>query len=101
MTPCIGFQSRHKLLHCSEVVRYSLNGQLSLTLTLVKSAIGQISALGVCHVHVVKLDSCNSFIDSGYFSSASSSPLLLRGAPGYSIDSVSEQTRRCATGNCE
>jgi len=30
------------------------------------------------------------FIHSGYFYSASSSPLLLRGTPYYSIDSVSE-----------
>src|SRR6218665_982211 len=37
----------------------------------------------------------------GYFYSTSSSPLLLRGAPDYSIDTVSELTRRSATGNCE
>jgi len=43
----------------------------------------------------------HSFIHSGYFYSASSSPLLLRGAPDYSIDTVSELTRRSATGNCE
>jgi len=29
-----------------------------------------------------------SFIHSGYFCCASSSPLLLRGAPDYSIDTV-------------
>jgi len=33
-----------------------------------------------------------SFIHSGYFYSASSSPLLLRGAPDYSIDTVAELT---------
>ena len=38
---------------------------------------------------------------SGYLYSASSSTLLLRGAPDYSIDTVSELTRRSATGNCE
>src|SRR6218665_1770406 len=32
----------------------------------------------------------NSFIHSGYFYSAPSSPLLLRGAPDYSTDTVSE-----------
>src|SRR6218665_2492363 len=32
---------------------------------------------------------------------ASSSPLLLRGAPDYGIDTVSELTLRSATGNCE
>src|SRR6218665_2334528 len=32
----------------------------------------------------------SSFIHSGYINSASSSPLLLRGAPHYSIDTVSE-----------
>ena len=34
-----------------------------------------------------------------YFYSASPSPLLLRGAPDYSNDTVSELTRRSATGN--
>jgi len=42
-----------------------------------------------------------SFINSGYFSSASSRALLLRGAPNYIFDTLSELTRRCATGNCE
>src|SRR6218665_712897 len=32
----------------------------------------------------------HSFIHSGHFYSAPSSPLLLRGAPGYSTDTVSE-----------
>jgi len=36
-----------------------------------------------------------------YFYSASSSPLLLRGAPDYSIDTVSELTSQSATSNCE
>src|SRR6218665_2883997 len=36
----------------------------------------------------------HSFIHSGYFYSTSSSPLLLRGTPNYSIDTVSELTRR-------
>ena len=35
---------------------------------------------------------CNSFIQSGYFYSASSSPLQPRGAPNYSINTVSELT---------
>ena len=35
------------------------------------------------------------------FYSASSSPTLLRGASDYSIDTLSELTRRSATGNCE
>ena len=43
----------------------------------------------------------NSFIHSGNFYIASSSPLLLRGAPDYSIDTVLELTRQSATGNCE
>jgi len=42
-----------------------------------------------------------SFNHSGYFYSASSSPLLLRGAPNYSIDTVSELLGWIATGNCE
>ena len=42
-----------------------------------------------------------SFIHSGYFYSTSSSPLLLRGTPEYSIDAESELTRRIAAGNCE
>ena len=42
-----------------------------------------------------------SFIHSGYFYSASSCALLLRGAPDYSIDTVSELTRRSATCNYE
>src|SRR6218665_2591601 len=41
------------------------------------------------------------FIHSGYFHSASSRPLLLRGAPDYSVGAVSELTRRSATGNCK
>jgi len=41
------------------------------------------------------------FIHSGYLYGASSSSLLLRGAPDYSIDTVSELTHRSATGNCE
>ena len=36
----------------------------------------------------------HSFIHSGYFYSASSSLLQLRGAPDYSIDTVLESTRR-------
>src|SRR6218665_1163992 len=35
-----------------------------------------------------------SFIHSGYFLSASSSPLLLRGASDYSLETVSELTRQ-------
>ena len=43
-----------------------------------------------------------SFICSGYFYSAYSSLLLLRGAPGYSIDTVSELAHRNATDeSCE
>ena len=41
------------------------------------------------------------FIHSRYFYSASSSPLLLRGAPDYSIYTMSELTRRSTTGNYE
>jgi len=41
----------------------------------------------------------HSFIHSGYFNSASSSPLLRRGTPTYSIYTASESTRRSATGN--
>ena len=44
-----------------------------------------------------RLGYVHSFIHSGYFYSASSSPLLFIGAPDYSIDSVSELTRRSAT----
>ena len=39
------------------------------------------------------------FIYSGCFRSATSSPLLLRGAPDYNIDTVSELTRQDARGN--
>jgi len=39
------------------------------------------------------------FNHSGYFYSASSNPLLLRGSPAYSIDTVSELTRQSAAGN--
>ena len=42
-----------------------------------------------------------SFIRFGYFYSATSSALLLRGASDYSIGTVSELTRRNATGNCK
>jgi len=43
----------------------------------------------------------HSFTHLGYFYSASSSPLLLRGAPDYSIDAESELTWQSATRNCE
>ena len=45
--------------------------------------------------------SYHSFIHSGYFYSTSSSPLLLRGAPDYSIDTVLELTCWSVTGNYE
>jgi len=41
----------------------------------------------------------NSLIHSEYFYSVSSSPLLLRGAPNFSIDIVSELPCQKATGN--
>jgi len=50
------------------------------------------------YLHVSHSD--NSFIHSRCFCSASSSPLQLRGAPNYST-TVSELTRRSATGNCD
>ena len=40
-------------------------------------------------------------IHSSYFYSASSNALLLRGAPDYSIDTVSKLTCRSATGSYE
>jgi len=43
----------------------------------------------------------HSFFHSEYFYSTSSSPLLLRGTPNYSIDTVSELRCRSATGNYE
>ena len=46
----------------------------------------------------------HSFIHSGYFYSASSSPLLLRGSPNYSIDSLlcrSSHAEALCTGNYE
>ena len=42
-----------------------------------------------------------SFIHYWYFYSASAGPLLLRGAPNHSIETVSELTCRSAAGNCE
>jgi len=41
------------------------------------------------------------FIHSGYVYNGFSSPLLLRGALDYSINIVSELTRRSAKSNCE
>jgi len=43
----------------------------------------------------------NSFNHYGYFFSASSSPLLVSGAPVYRIATVSELTRRSAIGKYE
>ena len=37
----------------------------------------------------------------GYFYSASSSPIILRGSPEYSIDTLPGLTRRSAIANCE
>src|SRR6218665_392538 len=42
---------------------------------------------------MVPISLCYSFIHSGHFYSTSSSPLLLRGAPDYSINTVSELTQ--------
>ena len=41
------------------------------------------------------------FIHSGYFYVASSSPLLLRGTPDHSTNTVLELTCQSTTGNCE
>jgi len=49
----------------------------------------------------IPFSSTHSFIHSRYLYSASSSPLLLRGAPDYSIGTLSELTCRSATGNRE
>ena|SRR6218665_490268 len=43
----------------------------------------------------------SAFINSGYFYSASSSPLLVRGAPDDSIDTVLELTRQSTADNYE
>src|SRR6218665_2472852 len=52
-----------------------------------------IYSLGKAEIRRVWVDQhlfVHSFIYSGHFYSASSSPLLLRGAPDYSTDTVSE-----------
>src|SRR6218665_1111540 len=41
-------------------------------------------------VETKMIDHVDSFIHSGHFYSAPSSPLLLRGAPDYSTDTISE-----------
>ena len=49
-------------------------------------------------------DALNSFIHSGHFYSAPSSPLPLRGAPDYSTDTVSEfhaEAHECCLCNCD
>src|SRR6218665_1601253 len=53
------------------------------------------------HSSIRPHSSIQTFIHSGYYYSASSSPLLLRSAPDYRIDTVSELTCRSATGTCE
>ena len=50
---------------------------------------------------VYKVWFIHSFFLSGYLYSTSSNPLLLRGAPDYSVDTVSELTHRSASGNSE
>ena len=65
-----------------------------------KSAILDVFILHTTSSHSF-IRSIHSFIHSRYFYSASLSPLLLRGAPDYSIDIVSELTCWSATGNCE
>jgi len=47
------------------------------------------------YMHVSML----TFIHSGYFYNASLNPLLLRGAPDYNINIVSELTLRSVIGN--
>src|SRR6218665_1452052 len=49
----------------------------------------------------VNFTAIESYIHSGNFYSVFSSPLLLRGAPDYSVDTVWELARRSATGNHE
>src|SRR6218665_3841448 len=44
----------------------------------------------VCQRILYRVSTIHSFIHSGHFYSAPSSPLLLRGAPDYSTDTVSE-----------
>jgi len=44
-------------------------------------------------MYIKKFLRANSFIHSGHFHSAPSSPLLLRGAPDYSKDTVSVSPR--------
>src|SRR6218665_63911 len=63
-----------------------------------KSAILDVFILHTTSSHSF-IRSIHSFIHSRYFYSASLSPLLLRGAPDYSIDTVSELTHRSVTGN--
>ena len=53
----------------------------------IKSDIISVSILIVAFYYTLFV---HSFIHSGHFYSASSSPLLLRGAPDYSTDTVSE-----------
>ena len=64
---------------------------------------GRLSVFGqwVCGGYWFALDMNCSFIHSNIFYSASSSPLLLRGAPDYSINTVLELTRQSTTGNRE
>ena len=50
----------------------------------------RVQNISRCLIAVTLLECKCSFIDSGHFNSASSSPLLLRGAPDYSTDTVLE-----------
>src|SRR6218665_3868584 len=60
-----------------ETVTYFVNAVITMTLMAVTNC--------ACHRPFT-----HSFIHSGHFYSAPSSPLLLRGAPDYGTDTVSE-----------
>ena len=67
---------------------------------------GHLRWVSLCKIHVIdnymRHNYRHTFIHTFWlFYSISSSPLLLRGPPDYSIDTVSESTRQSATGNCE
>ena len=80
---------------CLNLVMCNYTKNISVTRWHCKRMVGQSC---LCHGEFCQLTDewiVHSFIN---FYSASSSPLLLRSAPDYSIDTVSELTRRSATG---
>src|SRR6218665_4138036 len=87
------FDSIHSFIH-------SFRAYFKQDLQLHKTSVYTLP-FSIVHVNTyLHTKICSAYLLK-YLYSTSSSPLLLRGSPDYSIDMMWELTRRSATGNCE